>query len=246
MAADAANPFNLSFYSNGSSASANAGNHPAPHHLMMHDQFTSGNAGASEPHGLYDPMGGSMQALFNPSLQNDSILPQMSATALLQKAAQMGSTSSNTSLAGGSTGGGGGAFFLRGFGSSSSPSTKPSSFPDHRALRSQAESHEKQLQDIMNSFANGTSGIFSGGQTEQEAKFGDFDNAGFCNMDEASYNGNGLTRDFLGVGSMLRGMGSGVASQREPHQGVIDIEALDSDIKPSPSGRSFAGGGSLR
>ncbi|KAL0907466.1 hypothetical protein M5K25_021879 [Dendrobium thyrsiflorum] len=188
-----------------------------PHHLlMMQDQFPSNNP---EPSHLYDQMGGGMQALFNTSLQNDSVvnLPQMSATALLQKAAQMGATSSNNTI--------------KGFGSSSS-------------TRSHVE-NENHLQDIMNSFANGNSGIFSR-RGDQEAKFGDY-NAGFCHIDEGSYHNNGLTRDFLGVGNLLRSMGGGISSQREQqqqhHHGAIDISgSLDSEMKPASSTRSFASG----
>lgn len=181
---------------------------------MMQDHFAS-NGG--EPSNLYDQMGGGMHALFNTSLQNDSVnLPQMSATALLQKAAQMGATSSNTTI--------------KGFGGSSS-------------TRSQVE-NENHLQDIMNSFANGNSGIFTGGG-EPEAKFGDY-NTSFSHIDEGSYHNNGLTRDFLGVGSLLRSMGGGISSQREQqqhHHGVIDISgSLDTEMKPTSSSRSFASG----
>lgn len=199
------------------SSTPNLFNQTHHHLMMMQDQFGSNG---SEPSNLYEQMGSGMHAFFNTSLQNDSVnLPQMSATALLQKAAQMGATSSNNTI--------------KGFGSSSS-------------TRSEVE-NEKHLQDIMNSFANGNSGIFTG-EGEPEAKFGNY-NAGFCHIDEGSYHNNGLTRDFLGVGNLLRSMGGGISSQREQqqqqqlHHGVIDISgSLDTEMKPASSSRSFASG----
>ncbi|KAG0493757.1 hypothetical protein HPP92_004751 [Vanilla planifolia] len=229
---------NLGFFSNGSGASSNVGHHNS--HFSTHEQFIGagdGDGGGGEMVHLFsggNPMSDHMVmhsnppvSLFNPSLQGDGVLPQMSATALLQKAAQMGATSSGS---GGGGGGGGGSCssFLRGFGSSSSTSTKP-------GVR-----NESNLRDIMNSFAHGNPDMFSGGQ-EEDAKFGDY--RACLDMEQTGYNHNGLTRDFLGVGNMLRTVGGGVSAQREQHKG-LDVGSVDPEMRPPSSARSFASGGS--
>ncbi|KAJ6815197.1 uncharacterized protein M6B38_135715 [Iris pallida] len=206
-AAAAANMFNLSFFPNSTSG--------------FPDQFN--NAGASNEQAAAALFSTSLMnehgvpSLYSSSMQGHEPvgLPQMSATALLQKAAQMGATTS-------SGGGSGGSSLLRGFGSSSSASVaRPTN-----SFRSQAENNEAHIHDLMTSLANGNAGIFGGASDG-------IDEAKFRRSMGAS---DGLTRDFLGVGSVVR------MSQREQHHG-IDIGALEPELKPTNSGpRSFPGG----
>ncbi|OAY75677.1 Protein indeterminate-domain 5, chloroplastic [Ananas comosus] len=242
----AANMFNLGFFSNSSNA--------IPMNNSVPDQFNGGGNNNGSNHtesGSLFPgnliagdhhIGTGISQMYNNSMRGESVLPQMSATALLQKAAQMGATTSG--------GGGGGSSLLRGFGStySNSGANKPGVFRSSsfgESSRAQVE-HENHFQDLMNSLANASSNMFGGsggGGGGVAAAFG----GNYMSSGQEQETGLGgfdrLTRDFLGVGgSMVRGMGGGI-SQREQHHG-LDMGSLDSEMKSggAASSRSFGSG----
>ncbi|RZS11224.1 hypothetical protein BHM03_00042540 [Ensete ventricosum] len=131
---------------------------------------------------------------YDQSVKSESAPPHMSATALLQKAAQMGVTPNR----------GAGSSLVKGLGSSYS-SGKYTSFGagfDGTGGSSAAA----QLQDVMNSLANGNHMCSSTNESElQQNQSG----SGMGASDS-------LTRDFLGVGGMMRSMGGGM-TPREHH-----------------------------
>ncbi|URD81827.1 zinc finger protein [Musa troglodytarum] len=185
-AATAAGVFDLGFFSHGSSA----------------DGFNSAN-GSTEPATLFsgnlmiDHVVGGTNSLYNTSMQSDWMLPQMSATALLQKAAQMGVTTS------------GGPSLLRGFARSSSSrcSFSGDGGDGGGGLQAQTE-NEAHLQNLMQQQAGGFRALDTGLCVMDETKF---DPSGARNLGGSDQ----LTRDFLGVGSMVRSISSGV-TRREP------------------------------
>ncbi|KGN50815.1 protein indeterminate-domain 5, chloroplastic-like isoform X1 [Cucumis sativus] len=166
-------------------------------------------------------------------------IPHMSATALLQKAAQLGSTTSSSNTT---------ATLLRTFGSSSTSSGKASDrtlFPPSYGGVVFGE-NESNLQDLMNSFANASSGSgmfgsFGVESLEDPTKLQQ-------NLSTVSMGGgtDRLTRDFLGVGQIVRSMsgggGGGGYTQREHKQGGQGIVMEGNESNTAPSSNAFGGG----
>ncbi|XVE91894.1 hypothetical protein REPUB_Repub01dG0050800 [Reevesia pubescens] len=261
----AANLCNLSFLSNSNNTSSinnsnnnvnTADNNLTSSGLLISDHFNNENGagdGTNEASNLFsnnimgDQITSNIPSLFSSSVQNNNMVPQMSATALLQKAAQMSSSTSNNNR----------ASLIRNFGSSSSTGTKqPSNFGGILG-----DSSGNNLHELMNSIASGNSSIFEGwsggvntySSLEKEKQQ--------QNLNFSLGGSDSLTRDFLGVGQIVRSMsGGGGVSQREQQppqqqpqqqqQQGMGLSALGSERNTNmtaPTGhQSFGGGGNFQ
>ncbi|KAL5983182.1 hypothetical protein ACLOJK_017266 [Asimina triloba] len=267
--ATATNLFNLGFFShsNTTNNSNNNNNDNNNNNLLIPDEFSNGNGGEGPQ--LYsgnlmgNQMAGSeLSSLYNaPAMPNNSILPQMSATALLQKAAQMGATTSRSNA----------TQLFKGFGAGGPSSEKR----ELESLRAQLE-NENHFQDLMNSLTSGaaSSAVFggnSGGISPYGggggAARGSFNNVGIISsasqqqqdagggtsrlrkMEEARLHQNlsigiggpsdRLTRDFLGVGGLMRSLSGGGISQQHSNNNV-DVGSFDGEMSSAAAAnRSF-------
>ncbi|XP_061370624.1 protein indeterminate-domain 5, chloroplastic-like [Gastrolobium bilobum] len=243
------NVFNLSFFPNNTSNGT-----------IISDQFNN-ISGVNQGTTLYinnnqvsDQVGSGFSSLFSNSEQHENMSPHMSATALLQKAAQMGSTTTTNNS----------SSLLRGMCSSSTNDAKS----DHRVLvpnnvaitfesdhhrrgediiRSSMENDQQDLHGFMNSITNENTSIFGNVQGNQNnlCRFHNVEDSNNKLPQNLNMNFGGsdkLTLDFLGVGGMVRNM-SGRFSQREQQQqqqrAMSTICSLDPDLKSAESSQHF-------
>lgn len=161
----------------------------------------------------------------NPNLQNNNAgTAHMSATALLLKAAQMGSTTSNTNS--------GASLLMRSFGSSSSAgenklmnNTAPMPVSTNfGGMFGDNMNGNNNFNELMNSLGGGGSNIFGGGSGSNIMNTNAFGSGNEVEENSFAFGSDRLTRDFLGVGQIVRSM-SGIDHH---HQMTI---SLDSDGK---------------
>ncbi|KAK8714938.1 hypothetical protein V6N13_042283 [Hibiscus sabdariffa] len=183
-----------------------------------------------------------ISSLFSSSVQSNNMLPQMSATALLQKAAQLGSSSSG---GGSNNNNNNDNSLLRSFRASSSTGTETSNFGGVFG----ETTADNNLHELMHSIACGNSPIL--GSSSGVNTINIYSNRTSMEHEkppqqqQQSLNVSGggsdrLIRDFLGVGQVLRSMTGGATQQ----QG-IRLSSLSSErninITALTSHQSFGG-----